>query len=115
MTTSQMIIKMLYENKKQRDWVEYLPTVAFALCTSIHKSFNYEPLELLLVQKPKIPVECHDYGDELKNVLHEPDISEEQKNNMIEGFQQQHFAALLANKDQIFGEVKSNIDKNQKC
>ena len=33
---------------------------------------------------------------------------------MIEGFQQQHFAALLANKDQIFCEVKSNIDKNQK-
>ena len=34
---------------------------------------------------------------------------------MMEGFQQWHFAALLANKDQIFGEVKSNIDKNQKC
>ena len=59
-------------------------------------------------------MECHDYGDEIKNVLDEPDISEEQKNNMIEGFQQQHFAALLANKDQIFGEVKSNINKNQK-
>ena len=47
-------------------------------------------------------------------MLDKPDISEEQKNNMNEGFQQQHFAALLANKDQIFGEVKSNIDKNQK-
>ena len=33
---------------------------------------------------------------------------------MIQGFQQHHFAALLANKNQIFGEVKSNIDKNQK-
>ena len=47
-----MIIKMLHENKKQRDWAEYLPTVAFALHTSIHKSMNYEPL--LLGQKPKI-------------------------------------------------------------
>ena len=34
---------------------------------------------------------------------------------MMEGFQHWHFAALLVNKDQIFGEVKSNIDKNQKC
>ena len=49
------------------------------------------------------------------NVLDEPDISEEEKNNMIKGFQQWHSAALLANKDNIFGEVKSNIDKNQKC
>ena len=47
--------------------------------------------------------------------MDKPDISEEEKNNMIEGFQQWHFAALLANKDKIFGEVKSNIDKNQKC
>ena len=111
-----MIIKMLCENKKQRDWLEYLPrVVAFALHTSIYKSMNYEPLVLLLGQKPKISVECQDYGDEIKNVLDEPNISEEEKNNMIEEFQQWHFAALLANKDQIFGEVKSNIDKNQKC
>ena len=34
---------------------------------------------------------------------------------MIEGFQKKHFAALLAKKHEIFGEVKSNIDKNQKC
>ena len=56
---------------------------------------------------------CHDYGDENKNALDEPNISEEQKNNMIKGFQQEHFAALLANKDQIFSEVKSNIDKSE--
>ena len=60
-------------------------------------------------------MECQDYGDEIKNVLDEPDISEEEKNNIIEGFQRWHFAALLANKDKIFDEVKSNIDKNQKC
>ena len=106
-----MILKMLQENKKQRDWVEYFPTVVFALHTSVHQSTNYEPLALLLGQKPRIPVDCHDY----ENVLEQPDISQEQKNQMVEGFQQKHFAALLANKEQIFGEVKSNIDKNQKC
>ena len=47
-TTSQMIVKMLCKNKKLRHWVEYLPTVAFALHTSIHKSMYYEPLALLL-------------------------------------------------------------------
>ena len=47
-TTSQMILKMLCENNKQQDWVDYLPTVGFALRTSIHKSTNYEPLALLL-------------------------------------------------------------------
>ena len=47
-TTSQMILKMLQENKTQRDWVKYLPTVVFALCTSVYKSTNYEPLALLL-------------------------------------------------------------------
>ena len=62
-----------------------------------------------------MPVECQDYGDEIKNVLDKPDISEDEKNNMTEGFQQWHFAALLTNKDQIFGKVQSNIDKNQKC
>ena len=46
-TTPQMIFQMLHKNKKQRDWVEYLPTVAFALCTSIHKLTNYELLALL--------------------------------------------------------------------
>ena len=43
-TTSQMILKMLWENNKQQDWVDYLPTVGFSLRTSIHKSTNYEPL-----------------------------------------------------------------------
>ena len=86
-----------------------------SLYTSIHKSTNYEPLALLLGRKLKIPVECHNYGDKIKNVLDSPDISEKKKNNMIEGFQQEHFAALLANKHEIFGQVKSNIDKNQKC
>ena len=114
-TTSQMILKMLHKNNKQQDWVNYLPTVGFALWTSIHKSTNYEPLALLLGRKLKIPVECHDYGDEIQNVIDAPDISEEKKNNMIEGFQKEHFAALLAKKHEIFGEVKSNIDKNQKC
>ena len=94
-TTSQMILKMLRENNKQQDWVDYLPTVGFALRTSIHKS-NYEPLALLLGRKPKIPLECHDYGDEIQNVIDAPDISEEKTNNMIEGFQKEHFAALLA-------------------
>ena len=79
-----MIFKMLHENMKQGDWVEYLPTVAFALHTSIHKSTNSKPLALLLRQKPKIPVECQDYGEEIKNVLDKPNISEEEKNNMIE-------------------------------
>ena len=60
-------------------------------------------------------MECQDCGNEIKNVRDKPDISKEEKNNMIEAFQQQHFVALLANKDKIFGEVKSNIDKNQKC
>ena len=44
----------------------------------------------------------------MKNVLDKPDISKEQK-------KQKHFAALLTNKEQILSEVKSNIDKNQKC
>ena len=65
-------------------------------------------------RKPKVPVECHDYGDEIQNVIDAPDISEEKKNNMIKGFQKEHFAALLTKKHEIFGEVKSNIDKNQK-
>ena len=70
---------------------------------------------LLLGRKPKIPAECHDYRGEIKNVLDVPDISEEKKNNMIKGFQQEHFAALLTNKHEIFCQVKSNIDKNRKC
>ena len=33
---------------------------------------------------------------------------------MIKGFQKEYFAALLTKKHEIFGEVQSNIDKNQK-
>ena len=50
-TTSQMILKMLWENNKQQDWVDYLPTVGFALQTSIHKSTNYEPLAQFIGEK----------------------------------------------------------------
>ena len=78
-------------------------------------SQHYEPLALLLGRKPRIPVHCHDYEAETKNVHNQSDTSEEQKDQMVEGFRQKHFAALLTNKEQIFGEVKSNIDKNQKC
>ena len=65
--------------KEAKRLVEYLPTVAFALHTSVHKSTNYEPLALLLGRKSRIPVDCHDYEAETKNVLDQPDISEEQK------------------------------------
>ena len=57
-TTSEMILKMISSENKQRDWVNYLPTVAFTIQSSMHHVTNYEPLMLLIGHKLKLLVEC---------------------------------------------------------
>ena len=45
--------------KKETDWVDMLPTVAFLHRTSMSASSNVSPLELILGAKPCVPVDIH--------------------------------------------------------
>ena len=58
-TTSEIILKMISTERKQTDWVNYLPTVAFALHSSLHHVTNYEPLRLVIGCKPKLPIRVY--------------------------------------------------------
>ena len=64
-TTSEMILKMISSERKQIYWVNYLPTVTFALHSSMHHITNYEPLMLLIGHKPKLPSECTQYKEDV--------------------------------------------------
>ena len=65
-TTSEMILKMLKAERKQKDWVDYIPTVAFTLRTSKHASTNYEPLLLMTGHKLKLSSEVTEvYPDDV--------------------------------------------------
>ena len=75
-----MILKMISTKKKQKDWVNYLPSVAFALHSLMHHVTNYEPLMLLIGRKPKLPSECTQYD---KDVLKNLDFTEERGQNVV--------------------------------
>ena len=75
--TSEMILKMLKAERKQKDWVDYIPTVAFALRTSKHASTNYEPLLLIIDHKLKLPFEVTEVYPE--NVFKIPNLSADER------------------------------------
>ena len=60
-----MILKMISSENKQKDWVNYLPTVAFAIHSSMYHVTNYEPLMLQIGQKPKLPSECTQFEEDV--------------------------------------------------
>ena len=70
-TTGEMILMMRKENK-QKDWVNYLPTVVSAIGTSKHASTNYEPLMVMIGRKAKLPIDVTDEID--LDVFKEPDM-----------------------------------------
>ena len=72
-TTGSMTLKMMREENKQKNWVNYLPTVAFAIRTSKHSSTNYEPLMVMIGRKAKLPI---DVTEELDlDVFNQPDMT----------------------------------------
>ena len=76
-----MILKMISTEKKQKDWINYLPTLTFVLHSLMHHVTNYEPLMLLISRKPKLPSECTQYDEDvLKNL----DFTEEEVEMMLQ-------------------------------
>ena len=45
--------------------MNYLPTVAFTIHSSMHHVTNYEPLMLLIGQKPKLLAECTQFEEDV--------------------------------------------------
>ena len=110
-TTSQMILRMISTERKQKDWVNYLPTVAFALCSSMHHVTNYEPLRLFIGCKPKLPSEYTQYEeDALKN----PDFTEEEIELLSQTVTQENFHNLVEMRVSVFANAHANIQKGQK-
>ena len=109
-TTSEMILKMISTERKQKDWVNYLPTVAF-VCSSMHHITNYEPLRLVIGHKPKLPSECTQYEED---VLKNPDFTEDEIELLSQTVTQENFHNLAEMRDLVFANAHANIKKGQK-
>ena len=88
----EMILKMISTERKQRDWVNFLPTVAFVWHSSVHHMTNYEPLMLLISCKPKLPSECTQYEDD---VLKNPDFTKEEIELLSQTVTEENFHNLV--------------------
>ena len=110
-TTSEMILKMISAERKQKDWVNYLPTVALALHSSMYHIINYEPLMHLIGHKPKLPSECTQYEED---VLKNPDFTEEEIELLSQTVTEENFHNLVEMRDLVFASADANIKKGQK-
>ena len=97
-----MILKMTSEERKQKDWVEHLSTVAFAFQTSKHSSTNYEPLLLLIGRKPKLPAECIDLP---VDTYEHPDVTPEEMEMLCTGITAENFHMLANMRDKVFNQT----------
>ena len=91
-TAGEMILKMMQEENKQKDWVNYLPTIAFAIRTSKHASTNYEPIMVKIGRKAKIPINVTDEID--INVFKQPDKTCEEMDMLSNCITQENFHLL---------------------
>ena len=91
-TTGEMIFKMMQAENKQKDWVDYLPTVAFAIRTSKHSSTNYEPLMVMIGRKAKLPIDVTDEID--IDVFKQPDMTCEEMEMVCNCITQENFHLL---------------------
>ena len=95
----------------QDDWVSALPTIAWVHRSSIHSSTNYEPLRLLIGRKPKLPAECEELPDDIKEI---PDIDKENVKDILDELKKTNLQVLLKMKQEIFDDAGHNIKKAQK-
>ena len=109
--TSELILKMISSENKQRDWVNYLPTVAFTIQSSMHHVTNYEPLMFLIGHKPKLPVECTQYEED---VLQSPDFIAEEVEMLSQHITEDTFQNMVKMRDSVFQTAEENIKKGQK-
>ena len=111
-TTGEMILKMMREENKQKDWVNYLPTVVFAVRTSKHSSTNYEPFMVMIGKKVKLPIDVTDEID--INVFKQPDMTSEEMDMLSNCITQENFHLLAEIQDSIFEDADRHIKANQK-
>ena len=76
----------------------------------MHHVTNYEPLMLLIGHKPKLPSECTQYEDVLKNL----DFTEEEIELLSQTVTQENFHSLVEMRDSVFANVHAKIKKGQK-
>ena len=106
-TTSEMILKMISTERKQKDWVNYLPTVVFALRSSMHHVTNYETLRLVIGRKSKLPSGCTQYEEDVLKNLEEIEL-------LSQTVTQENFHNLVEMRDSVFANAHANIKKGQK-
>ena len=111
-TTGEMILKMMREQNKQKDWVNYLPTVTFAVRTSKHSSTNYEPLMVMIGMKAKLPIDVTDETD--IDVFKQPDMTCEEMDMLSNCITQEKFYLLVEIRDSVFEDADHHIKASQK-
>ena len=111
-TTGSMILKMMREENKQKDWVNYLPTVAFAIRRSKHSSTNYEPLMVMIGRKAKLPIDVTEEFD--LDVFNQPDMTCDEMEMLSNCITQENFHLLAEICDSIFEDTDRHIKASQK-
>ena len=111
-TTGEIILKMMRKENKQKDWVNYLPTSAFAIRSSKHSSTNYEPLIVMIGRKAKLPIDVTDEID--LDVFKQPDMICEEMEMLSNAITQENFHLLAEMHDSIFEDAIHHIKASQK-
>ena len=77
----------------------------------MHHVTNYEPLMLLIGCKPKLPVECTQYEED---VLQNPDFTAEEVEMLSQCITEDTFQNMVKMRDSVFQTAEENIKKGQK-
>ena len=102
-------LKTLIE--EQTDWVDCLQIVAWVHRSSTHSSTNYELIRMLIVRKPKMPVECTDIGTD---VMKFADLTEEEAEEITKEVSSENMRKMMTIHQDIFDDAHGNINRAQK-
>ena len=94
-------------DKEDKNWPDYISTIAWNHRSNVHKSTNFEPIHLLLGRWPKLPPGCEQLDlDITKN----PDLTRQQVEKILEETSTQN----LSNYESICQHFEANAGINIK-
>ena len=84
-------------DKEEQNWPDLVSTVAWNMHVNVHKSTKYEPIHLLLGQRPRFPQdpECQFLQLDL-NITKNPDLSEKEVDEIIDDVTNHNLSELLS-------------------
>ena len=76
----------------------------------MHKSTNYQPIQLLISRRPKMPVECINYSTDIKDIN---DFTDEEVEMVLDSVSDENLKHLIGiRKDILHPNAHLNIKKS---